>query len=32
VVAGLGALGLVRTLAGQGHGQTPPVTLPRYAT
>jgi hypothetical protein len=23
---------LVRTLAGQGHGQKPPVTLPRYAT
>ena len=22
----------VRTLAGQGHGQNPPVTLPRYAT
>ena len=22
----------VRTLAGQGHGQKPPVTLPRYAT
>jgi hypothetical protein len=23
---------LVRTLAGQGHAQTPRVTLPRYAT
>jgi hypothetical protein len=31
-VAGLGSFPLVRTLAGQGHGQKPPVTLPRYAT
>ena len=32
VGAGLGPFALVRTLAGQGHGQKPPVTLPRYAT
>jgi hypothetical protein len=32
VGAGLGLFALVRTLAGQGHGQKPPVTLPRYAT
>src|SRR5215211_6946340 len=32
VVTGLGAFGLVRPLAGQGHGQNPPLTLPRYAT
>jgi hypothetical protein len=32
VVAGLGPFALVRRSAGQGHGQTPPVTLPRYAT
>ena len=32
VGAGLGAFGLVRTLAGQGHAQKPRVTLPRYAT
>ena len=34
-VAGLPASRLfqqVRTLAGRGHGQKPPVTLPRYAT
>ena len=32
VVAGLGPFALVRRSAGQGHGQNPPVTLPRYAT
>ena len=32
MVVGLGGFALVRTLAGQGHGQKPPVTLPRYAT
>ena len=32
VVAGLGLFVLVRRSAGQGHGQKPPVTLPRYAT
>ena len=31
-VAGLGLFALVRRSAGQGHGQKPPVTLPRYAT
>jgi hypothetical protein len=30
--AGLGLFALVRRSAGQGHGQKPPVTLPRYAT
>jgi hypothetical protein len=29
---GLGLFALVRRSAGQGHGQKPPVTLPRYAT
>src|SRR5688572_12437375 len=29
---GLGPFGLVRRSAGQGHGQNPPVTLPRFAT
>ena len=32
VGAGLGLFALVRRSAGQGHGQEPPVTLPRYAT
>ena len=32
VGAGLGLFPLVRRSAGQGHGQKPPVTLPRYAT
>ena len=32
MVAGLGPFALVRTLAGLGRGQTPLVTLPRYAT
>jgi hypothetical protein len=32
VGAGLGLFALVRRSAGQGHGQKPPVTLPRYAT
>src|SRR4029453_18235239 len=31
-VAGLGLFVLVRRSAGQGHGQKPPVTLPRFAT
>jgi hypothetical protein len=31
-VAGLDSFALVRCSAGQGHGQNPPVTLPRYAT
>ena len=32
VVTGLDPFPLVRRSAGQGHGQKPPVTLPRYAT
>ena len=32
VVAGLGPFPLVRTLAGRGPGQKPPVTPPRFAT
>jgi hypothetical protein len=29
---GYGPFALVRTLAGRGHGQKPPVTPPRFAT
>src|SRR5215218_6428387 len=32
VEAAFGSFPLVRRSAGQGHGQKPPVTLPRYAT